>query len=64
MDETTNERADKTDALLREEIKVVNIGLTLFTESMRAQGVRIAHVAWQPPASGKAELADLLKDLL
>ena len=59
-----NEKTAKTDTLLHGELKVINVGLTLFADSIKAQGVRVAHVAWQPPASGKAELADLLKDLL
>jgi hypothetical protein len=55
---------DKKDSLLQEKVKVVNIGLELFAESLKQQGVEIAHVAWQPPAQGDPELMGILDVLL
>lgn len=42
---------------------VVNIGLELFAESLAAQNVPVVSVDWQPPASGKTHLLDLLDRL-
>jgi FdrA protein len=42
---------------------VVNIGLELFAESLRAQDVAVVSVDWRPPAGGKAHLMDLLDRL-
>jgi hypothetical protein len=42
----------------------INVGLGMFAESLRVQGVRVVQVDWVPPAGGDKELADLLDDLL
>jgi hypothetical protein len=55
---------DTKDSLLQEKVKVVNIGLELFAESLKQQGVETAHVAWQPPARGDSELMKILDALL
>lgn len=39
---------------------VVNIGLELFAEHLRAEGVAVVQVAWRPPAGGSERLAGLL----
>lgn len=44
-------------------VKVVNVGLGLFEESLRAQGVDAISVDWQPPAGGKQHLIDILDRL-
>jgi len=52
-------------ALLQQpEIKVINIGLELFTEALQEQEVKVVHVAWQPPADGDPELMAMLEQLL
>lgn len=43
--------------------KVVNVGLDLFAESLRAQGVDVLAVDWQPPAGGKQRLIEMLDRL-
>ena len=45
-------------------LKVINVGLEIFAESMREQGVTVVHVAWQPPAGGDEELAKLLEKFI
>lgn len=55
---------NKKGMLLQEQVKVVNIGLELFAESLRQQGIEVTHVAWQPPARGDAELINILDALL
>jgi FdrA protein len=50
-------------ALLAQPPAVVNVGLELFAESLRAQGVPVVAVDWRPPAGGKPRLLDLLDRL-
>lgn len=51
-------------SLLDQEIRVINIGLELFAEALRSQGVTVAQVDWRPPADGDPELLDILDQLL
>ncbi|GAA4775527.1 DUF1116 domain-containing protein [Actinomycetospora chlora] len=37
---------------LPDEIAVVNVGLPMFAEAVRAQGGTVTHVDWRPPAAG------------
>lgn len=43
--------------------RVVNIGLDLFADSLRAQGVPVISVDWQPPGGGKQKLIEMLDKL-
>ena len=45
---------------LLEQAGVVNIGLDMFADAVRAQGAPVAEVAWRPPAGGNLELVRLL----
>lgn len=49
--------------LLRSRPAVVNVGLEVFAESLRAQDVPVVSVDWRPPAGGKQHLLDLLDKL-
>ena len=49
--------------LFKTELKVINIGGELFAESLRAQGVKMVHVDWRPPAGGDVQLTKMLKKL-
>ncbi len=51
------------EKLLDAELKVINIGVKTFYDSLRDQGVEVIHVDWRPPASGELELAKLLEKL-
>jgi FdrA protein len=42
---------------------VVNVGLSGFAESLRAQGVPVIDVDWRPPAGGDRAMLDLLERL-
>ena len=56
---------DKQDTpILEKEVKVINIGLELFAESLQEQGIEVVHVTWEPPAKGDLELLDILSELL
>jgi len=48
---------------LAEPPKVVNVGLELFADSLRAQEVQVISVDWQPPAGGKQKLIEMLDKL-
>lgn len=54
---------DKVPDLLKSEIKVVNMGLQSFYESLQEQEVSSVHMEWKPPAGGKKELMEILKKL-
>jgi hypothetical protein len=45
-------------------IVAINVGLGMFAESLRAQGVEVVQVDWVPPAGGDRQLASLLDELL
>lgn len=49
--------------LIGQRIKVINIGLELFAETLKAQGVDVIHVDWRPPAGGDKKMAELLDKL-
>lgn len=49
--------------LLAEPLRVVNLGLEPFADSLRSQGVPVVSVDWRPPAGGDAEMLDLLRRL-
>jgi hypothetical protein len=49
--------------LIGKRIKVINIGLELFAETLREQGVAVIHVDWRPPAGGDRKMIELLDKL-
>jgi len=55
--------ASATEALLKQRIKVINVGLEGFAKELTAQDVPVVHVQWTPPAGGDPKLADLLSKL-
>ena len=56
-------KSSKERKLLVAELKIVNIGITTFYDSLRDQGVKVIHVDWRPPAGGDLDLAKLLAKL-
>lgn len=44
-------------------LRVVNLGLELFAETLRAQEVEVVHVDWRPPGGGDPRVAALLAEL-
>jgi hypothetical protein len=44
-------------------VRVVNLGLELFAETLEAAGVEVIHVDWRPPAGGDPRLAAMLAAL-
>ena len=49
--------------LLASELKVINVGLEGFAETLEGLGVPVVQVDWRPPAGGDARLAGLLAKL-
>ena len=49
--------------ILREKLKVVNIGVSTFADDLRSQDVEVVHVDWKPPAGGDVEMLKLLAKL-
>ena len=54
---------NKANDLLKQPIKVINVGLEGFADELSAQGVSVVHVQWSPPAGGNPKLAALLAKL-
>ena len=46
-----------------EQLKVVNLGLAMFADNLRAEGVEVIQVDWRPPAGGDTRLANILAAL-
>ena len=53
----------KQVSLLKQKVKVINMGIGEFADSLVRQGVDIVHVSWSPPAAGNKEMMDLLEKL-
>jgi hypothetical protein len=52
------------DRILGEKKVVVNIGVEVFEESLRRQGIEVVVVLWQPPRDIAQDVARLLDQLL
>lgn len=50
--------------LLSSELKVINIGLEIFNDALKAQGVNSVQVSWQPPPKLEKEYEDILSKIL
>ena len=53
----------RSNDLLAAAPRVVNVGLELFANDLKAVGAQVVHVQWSPPAGGNARLAGLLEKL-
>lgn len=49
--------------LLAGELKVINVGLEAFADTLEGLGVPVVQVDWRPPAGGDTRLAGLLAKL-
>jgi hypothetical protein len=56
-------KTSKEKAILNEDLKVVNIGVSTFADDLRSQDVEVVHVDWKPPAGGDVEMLRLLERL-
>lgn len=51
------------ETLFSNELKVINMGLEGFAETLKERGTTVMHVLWQPPAMGNDDLLSLLDKL-
>lgn len=56
--------SEKVLKLFRSELKAVNVGLEIFYEGLKAQGVKSVHVSWQPPPKLEKDVREALDKLL
>jgi len=56
--------ADKILKLFTSELKVINIGLEIFNDALKAQSVNSVQVTWQPPPKLEKEYEDILSKIL
>jgi len=49
-----------TQKLFSGNLKVINVGLPHFADTLRMQGVEVEQVDWKPIAGGDKELGDLI----
>jgi len=57
-------KLEKILNLFSSELKVINVGLELFKDELKEQGVKVAHVAWQPLPKLEKEYEDILSKIL
>ena len=49
--------------ILKQKLKVINLGIEIFADDLKRQGVEVDSIDWQPPAGGDEELLRLLEKL-
>ena len=55
---------EKILELFSSELKVINIGLEIFNDALKAQGVNSVQVSWEPPPKLEKEYEDILAKIL
>ncbi len=50
--------------LFTSELKVINVGLEIFNDALKTQGVEVTQVTWQPPPKLEKEYEDILSRIL
>jgi FdrA protein len=58
MDQEKSQENTFGDAL-----RVINIGIEVFAEDLRSEGVEVIHVDWHPATEGNERLASILASL-
>lgn len=56
-------RKSEKKSILKRKLKVINLGIEIFADDLKRQGVKVVSVDWQPPAGGDEELLRLLEKL-
>ena len=49
--------------LLKQQLRIINVGLEAFAAELSGQGVQVTHLQWSPPAGGNDRMASLLARL-
>lgn len=50
--------------MLKQDLRIVNIGIIDFYEDFKNQGVVVVQVDWRPPGTGDTDLENLLDDII
>ena len=53
----------KINELFRKKLKVINMGLDSFADTLRKEEVQVLQMDWNPPAGGNKRLISLLEKL-
>jgi hypothetical protein len=43
-----------------EPLRVISVGIEMFAEDLKAEGVEVVHLDWRPPTGGNPRLTTLL----
>ena len=54
---------EKIDRFLNNKVKVINLGIELFSNELTKQNIENIHVDWKPPAGGDEAILNLLRML-
>lgn len=54
---------NKIQELFQSDVRVINIGLELFNQSILDQGKKSIQVDWKPPANGDPRLMEILEKM-
>lgn len=46
-----------------EPLRVINVGIEMFAEDLKAEGIEVVHLDWRPPTGGNPRLIALLASL-
>jgi len=55
--------ASEKKSILKQKLKVINVGIEIFADDLKRQNVEVVRVDWQPPAGGDEELLRQLEKL-
>lgn len=53
----------KIEEFLSQKPKVINLGIEIFYDELKRQGVETIHVDWRPPAMGDESLLKILDEI-
>ncbi|MDD5207240.1 MAG: hypothetical protein PHS17_17575 [Desulfobacterales bacterium] len=56
-------QTNEPQMIIEKPLRVINLGLAAFYESLKSQGAEAVQVAWKPPAEGNQKLTDILSQL-
>jgi FdrA protein len=54
---------EKIGILFGSDLHVINMGLEIFAENLKKEGIDTLQMNWRPPAGGNERLSSLLKRL-
>jgi len=49
--------------IFEDELRIINIGLEIFADELRSEGLQVVQMDWRPPTGGNSRLTALLASL-